>query len=287
MALEQYCGLNKLPFMQEDVNAEFAQIDVKIARGIFDNPYSLLAPPFENPVQNLNEILKRNHLTLDMTHGTTTLGFKYQGGIILCADSRNTRGSYITSQESQKIVELDKCMLGTIAGGAADCTYWDRVLAMECRLYRLENNDCMPVTSASCIIRNVAHRFKGMGLCMGMMLAGYDLEGPKLIYVDSDGQRTEGNSFSVGSGCINAFGVFDTNYRHDMSDQEAHDLALRSIYHSSYLDSFSGGLVRLYHIQRSGWRMVSVNDCTELHDNFLNETKDERGSGAEVQPARV
>lgn len=271
MALEQYCGLSKMPFMQADANAEYAKREMIIACSIFDNPYRLIAPPFERPLERLNKILQQDHMQLDVTHGTTTLGFRYRGGIVLCADSRSTLGSYINSQEVKKILVLDKCMLGTTAGGAADCMYWDRVLTMECRLHRLQTNQAMSVSSASRLICNIANSFKGMGLSMGMMLAGYDRDEPRLIYVDSEGIRSEGNSFSVGSGSINAIGVLDMGYHYNMSDEEAYNLALRSIYHATYLDTFSGGLVRLYHIKESGWQLISCSDCMQLHEKFSKE----------------
>lgn len=34
-------------------------------------------------------------LRMDFEHGTTTLGFMYQGGIVLAVDSRATGGNYI------------------------------------------------------------------------------------------------------------------------------------------------------------------------------------------------
>jgi 20S proteasome subunit beta 5 len=34
-------------------------------------------------------------LKINMAHGTTTLAFKYQGGVIVAVDSRATGGSYI------------------------------------------------------------------------------------------------------------------------------------------------------------------------------------------------
>lgn len=37
-------------------------------------------------------------------------------------------------------------------------------------------------------------------LPQGTMVAGWDEAGPGLYYVDSDGQRTKGKLFSVGSG---------------------------------------------------------------------------------------
>ena len=51
--------------------------------------------------------------------------------------------------------------------------------------------------------------FKGYGLSMGTMIAGWDKKGPGLYYVDSDGSRTDGKVFSVGSGSIFAYGVLD------------------------------------------------------------------------------
>jgi Proteasome subunit len=47
----------------------------------------------------------------------------------------------------------------------------------------------------------------------GTMVAGWDLNGPGLYYVDSDGQRTKGQRFSVGSGSLYAYGVLDQGYR--------------------------------------------------------------------------
>ena len=44
-------------------------------------------------------------------------------------------------------------------------------------------------------------------------MAGYDKRGPSLYYVDSDGERTSGNLYSVGSGSIFAYGFLDAGYR--------------------------------------------------------------------------
>jgi len=122
-----------------------------------------------------------------------------------------------------------------------------------------------------------------MDLVMGMMLAGFDDEGPKLIYVDSEGMRSHGQVFSVGSGSPYALGVLDTGYRHDLSDQEAYDLARRAIYHATSKDAYSGGIVRLYHINSTGWRNICNTDCSELHDSYcgtghLDKKKDHKDS---------
>lgn len=85
-----------------------------------------------------------------------------------------------------------------------------------------------------------------------MMLAGWDKRGPGLYYVDSEGTRTPGKVFSVGSGSVYAFGVLDSGYHWDLTDEEAYDLGRRSIYHATHRDSYSGGIVRgeLFFFQR-------------------------------------
>ena len=65
-------------------------------------------------------------IPMNFDHGTTTLGFKYQGGVLLAVDSRATGGMYIGSGSVKKIIEINRYLLGTMAGGAADCTYWER-----------------------------------------------------------------------------------------------------------------------------------------------------------------
>lgn len=74
----------------------------------------------------------------------------------------------------KKIVEINQYLLGTMAGGAADCVYWDRVLAKQCRLYELRNKERISTAAASKIMTNIAYSYKGMGLSMGMMICGWD-----------------------------------------------------------------------------------------------------------------
>ena len=42
-------------------------------------------------------------------------------------------------------------------------------------------------------------------LSVGVMVAGYDKRGPALYYLDSDGERTSRNLYSVGS--VFAYGI--------------------------------------------------------------------------------
>lgn len=206
--------------------------------------------------------------------GTTTLGFQYKGGVILAVDSRASSGQYIASQTVQKVLEINSYMLGTMAGGAADCQYWERVLGMECRLWELRNGSKITVAAASKILASITYSYRNQGLSMGTMVAGWDKYGPALYYVDDQGQRIKHNIFSVGSGSIYAYGVLDAGFKHDMTDKEATDLARRAIFHATYRDGGSGGYVSVYHLHESGtdqkWTKISRDDQTKLYDRYLS-----------------
>ena len=148
-----------------------------------------------------------------------------------------------------------------------------RVLSKQCRLYELRNRERISVAAASKLLSNMAYNYKGMGLSMGVMVAGYDKRGPGLYYVDSDGERTSGDLFSVGSGSIFAYGVLDAGYRYDLTDEEAYDLGRRSIYHATHRDAASGGIVRVYHMKPTGFEVISEQDCKELHYMYAAEKK--------------
>ena len=52
---------------------------------------------------------------------------------------------------------MNNFLLGTMAGGAADCYYWERYLAMEARLYELRNKERISVSAASKILQNIVY----------------------------------------------------------------------------------------------------------------------------------
>jgi len=200
-------------------------------------------------------------------HGTTTLAFLFSGGIIVAVDSRSTMGPYIASQSVKKVIEINPYLLGTMAGGAADCSFWERHLGRECRLWELRNKERISVSAASKLLANITYAYKGYGLSMGTMIAGWDKTGPNLFYVDDDGTRLRGQRFSVGSGSPYAYGVLDSGYNYNLTVNEAIELGRRSIYHATHRDAYSGGMVNVYHVHKDGWTKISSEDSTDLHYN--------------------
>ncbi|XP_031560305.1 proteasome subunit beta type-5-like isoform X2 [Actinia tenebrosa] len=263
-SLNDVFGKPKSLMNQQEIQSELAPD--------FMNDCRFAVPSGMDPVEFLKPFSNgESDVKIQFDHGTTTLAFKFKHGVIVAVDSRATAGSYIASQTVKKVIEINPYLLGTMAGGAADCSFWERLLAKQCRIYELRNKERISVAAASKILANMVYYYKGMGLSMGTMICGWDKKGPGLYYVDSDGTRLSNYMFSVGSGSTYAYGVLDSGYKYDLTPEEAHDLGIRAIYHATHRDAYSGGVVNLYHMQETGWIKVYQIDVAKLHYQFQKE----------------
>ncbi|KAG0465615.1 hypothetical protein HPP92_019779 [Vanilla planifolia] len=242
----------------------------------------LSAPPsFDLPgCDDFDGFQKKAIQMVKPAKGTTTLAFIFKEGVIVAADSRASMGDIYhpfpklgkavieASQTVKKVIEINPYMLGTMAGGAADCQFWHRNLGIKCRLHELANKRRISVTGASKLLANILYSYRGMGLSVGTMIAGWDETGPGLYYVDSEGGRLKGKRFSVGSGSPYAYGVLDSGYQYEMSIEEAAELARRAIYHATFRDGASGGVASVYYVGPDGWKKLSGDDVGELHYKY-------------------
>jgi len=237
-------------------------------------PECFAMAPVANPRTFCEDIKKTGAAPglMDFKHGTTTLGFVFQHGIIIAVDSRASMGSYIGSQTVKKVIEINDFLLGTMAGGAADCSFWERHLTRLCRLHELRTKERISVAAASKLLANIFFQYRGQGLSCGTMVAGWDKKGPSLYMVDDQGERFKGQRFSVGSGSPFAYGVLDSGYKHDLSLEDAVELGRRAIYHATHRDGASGGVVRVYHVHEKGWtKMIAGEDVNSLHWMYAKE----------------
>merc|ERR1719265_2450130 len=111
--------------------------------------------PVENPYTFCVDLKKSGQAPtglLDFKKGTTTLGFRFKGGIIIAVDSRASMGTFIGSQTVRKVIEINSSLLGTMAGGAADCSFWERTLGIQCRLFEITNKRRITSCAASKIL---------------------------------------------------------------------------------------------------------------------------------------
>jgi 20S proteasome subunit beta 5 len=97
------------------------------------------------------------------------------------------------------------------------------------------------------------------------MIMGYDEEGPpRIFYLDNTGKRIEGDMFAVGSGSTFALAILDTEYRQDLSVDEAIALGIKAIRHATFRDAYSGGFINVFLVTNEGWMKVYTEDVARF-----------------------
>lgn len=208
---------------------------------------------------------------LEFWHGTTTLAFVLRSGIIISVDSRASMGKYIGSSSVKKVIQINEDFLGTMAGGAADCFFWERNLGIICNLYELQNKHKITTSGAAKIFSNIIYKYKNSGLSIGAMIIGWDQNGPGLFYVDSSANRIKSNMISIGSGSTFAYGILDSNYNWNLSIQEGIELGRLAIYSAAFKDAYSGGKINTFLMRKKGWIKISSEDIgIEVDQKYRN-----------------
>ncbi|XP_046884341.1 proteasome subunit beta type-11a [Hypomesus transpacificus] len=119
-----------------------------------------------------------------LCHGTTTLGFVFQGGVIAAADTRASAGGLVACPSVQKLMPLHSHLVVASSGSGADCMLWERILAREIRLYQLRHHRRLSIGGSAKLLSHMLHPFKGTEVCVAATLCGWDEEVAKVASSD-------------------------------------------------------------------------------------------------------
>jgi 20S proteasome subunit beta 5 len=109
------------------------------------------------------------------THGCScVVSFTFDGGIVAAVDSRASLGNLVGSKTTQKVLPISSHMLGTMAGGAADCMFWIRKIKAEAHFRELSERRRMSTARASKLLASTLYRNRGLNLSDGTMIMGFD-----------------------------------------------------------------------------------------------------------------
>ncbi|XP_029988625.1 proteasome subunit beta type-11b [Sphaeramia orbicularis] len=140
--------------------------DILHPDSILQSLSSLTAPPLASS--------QSVPLPFPMSHGTTTLAFMFQGGVLAAADTRSSCSGLVACPAAQKILPIHSHLVSTTSGTSADCALWKRILARELRLYQLRHGRRLSTGGAAKLLSHMLHPFKGTKLCVAATLCGWD-----------------------------------------------------------------------------------------------------------------
>lgn len=192
--------------------------------------------------------------------GTTTIGIIFKDGVILAADKRATAGHLIAAKHVDKVLPLDDTIGVTTAGSVADLQLLVRYIKTQMSLKenRLKRK-LLPKEVASLLALTVYSNIRKFSPVQGIthfLLGGYNGK-PYLYDIFPDGSISEVEDFvASGSGMEIAYGLLETEYKKDLSLEDAKNLAVRVINASLKRDIGSGGGVDVVAITKDGFKRL-------------------------------
>jgi len=188
---------------------------------------------------------------------TTTVGIVYENGVVLAADQRATMGSFIACRTAQKIHKIAPHIGFTIAGGVGDAQEIIRILKSEVAIYAFRRGSPMRVSAMNALLSNFMNQNRMVPYEVHPTLGGFDDTGPRLFTMDAIGGGSEEAAFSsTGSGSPAALGLIEDTYDPGMSQNEAINLAVRSVATAKKRDAGSGEETVCVVIDEKGYRIV-------------------------------
>jgi proteasome beta subunit len=173
---------------------------------------------------------------------TTIVGIRTKEGVVLGSDRRASKGFFIGSKITQKITKIDDTLAIAIAGQLSDADYMVKLVKAERNLIELRRGFPVTVKESARLIANQAYT----GLknyqpyFVELLVGGVDQEGGQIFVADMSGAITSEEFASSGSGSPIAYGVLESIYHKDMTNEQAKEIATKAVAAAMERDPGSG-----------------------------------------------
>ncbi len=164
--------------------------------------------------------------------GTTTVGLKFDGGVVLIVDKRIT--SRLVEPESiEKIFQLDEHIGCATSGLVADARALVDRARIDAQMNKVTYNERIPIKTLVkkiCDFKQSYTQYGGVRpFGTALLVGGVDETGARLFSTDPSGALMEYKASSEGAGRTEAVEYFEKNYTEGLSIDAAVDMGLNAL----------------------------------------------------------
>jgi proteasome beta subunit len=186
-------------------------------------------------------------VTVEITHGTTVLAIRCDGGVVMAGDRRATAGYMIASRRIEKVFPADDFSGVAIAGAAGPAVDLVKLFQVQIEHYEKVQGDLLSLEGKAnqlgLLVRaNLPAAMQGFAVVP--LFAGYDEHRSRgrVFSYDVTGGRYEELDFQAqGSGSIHARNWIKAGWREGLSIDDTIALAIRALFAAADEDVGTGG----------------------------------------------
>ena len=183
--------------------------------------------------------------------GATAVGITFNEGVVFASERRIAYGNFVVSKTTKKTFVITPHVGAACAGLVADMQILSLQIAALAKIRRMEIKRDVPPNTIAKMMSNMMYERRFFPLLTQVIVGG--LVGKPTIYtLDPLGSVLPDDYAAVGTGAEMALGVLDPQYKKDLTEAQAIDLAVKSVRAASMRDSASGDNIDVLVIDKNG-----------------------------------
>jgi len=190
--------------------------------------------------------------------GATAVGITFNDGVVFASERRIAYGNFVVSKTTKKTFVITPHVGAACAGLVADMQILSLQIAALAKIRRMEIKRDVPPNTIAKMMSNMMYERRFFPLLTQVIVGG--LVGKPTIYtLDPLGSVLPDDYAAVGTGAEMALGVLDPQYKKDLTEAQAVDLAVKSVRAASMRDSASGDNIDVLVINKDGAKETTEN----------------------------
>ena len=190
--------------------------------------------------------------------GATAVGITFNEGVVFASERRIAYGNFVVSKTTKKTFVITPHVGAACAGLVADMQILSLQIAALAKIRRMEIKRDVPPNTIAKMMSNMMYERRFFPLLTQVIVGG--LVGKPTIYtLDPLGSVLPDDYAAVGTGAEMALGVLDPQYKKDLTEAQAVDLAVKSVRAASMRDSASGDNIDVLVVNKDGAKETTEN----------------------------
>ena len=190
--------------------------------------------------------------------GATAVGITYNGGLVLASERRIAYGNFVVSKTTKKTFVITPHVGAACAGLVADMQILSLQVSALAKIRKMEIKRDVPPNTIAKMMSNMMYERRFFPLLTQVIVGGL-VDRPVIFTLDPLGSVLPDDYAAVGTGAEMALGILDQQYKKELNEAEATDLAVKSIRAAIMRDSASGDNIDVLVIDKNGIKETTKN----------------------------
>ena len=201
-------------------------------------------------------------MAFEFMPGATVVGISYNNGVILAAEKRVSFGNFVVNKSIKKTFSVTDHVGAACAGMVADMQVLVRQVEALAKIRKLETRREVPPNSVAKLMSVIMFERRYFPLLTQVIVGGINTK-PEIYTLDPLGSVLPDDYAAVGTGAEMALGIMDAEFKPNMTEEKAKELAVRAIKSAIQRDAASGDGIDVLVVSKTGHKeeMIPIRNA--------------------------